>query len=109
MNRQNIETYSIEEVGLFPRIKNIIYAIIDKKGKELYVGMTAREARTRWKEHKRELEDGWHSNIALQIAYDKLAGDLYFAVLQRVKTITEIEREWIDKVYARNKDLCNEA
>lgn len=96
-------------MGIFPRIKNIIYAIVDKKGKELYVGMTTREAKTRWKEHKKELEDGWHSNIALQIAYDKLGGDVFFAVLEKVKTITEIEREWINKVYNRNNDLCNEA
>lgn len=88
-------------------MKNIIYAIFNKKtGEDIYIGKTARESEKRFKEHLRELKTGWHHNLQLQLEYERLGEEnVGFKIIEKVKTLSEIEREHIKK----NSKLTNEA
>lgn len=76
----------------------IIYQIKNNKGETLYVGETTRKPKDRFNEHLRELKKGWHSNLLLQLEFDKCDGNIKFEVLEKVKTIQETERSYIKRL-----------
>jgi len=88
-------------------MKNVIYSIYNlSTGEDIYIGKTERDSEVRFKEHLRELKTGWHHNLQLQLEFEKLGEDgIGFKILEKVKTISEIEREHIRK----NTKLTNEA
>lgn len=88
-------------------MKNVIYSIYNKlTDEDIYIGQTKRDHEVRFTEHLRELKNGWHSNLELQLTYEKIgAKNVGFRILEKVKTITERERELINA----NLRLTNEA
>jgi len=75
-----------------------IYKITNIVNNKLYIGQTIR-MKARWKEHKKELNDGSHNNIHLQNSWNKYSQDNFkFEVIEECKREELNDRNILDKV-----------
>lgn len=85
----------------------IIYGIFIED-KCIYVGSTERDIEDRWKEHRKALEKGKHSNKTLQKKYDTY-GDLFeYRIIKEIKSdntlIKFFAESLVNSIY---KPVCN--
>ena len=79
-----------------------VYAIWNRTNGKAYVGSTGRPLRTRFREHRKDLEAGRHHNRYLQNAWNKHGPAAFnFDVLEKVRaagTLLVREQAWIDEL-----------
>ena len=74
--------------------EKIIYKIVNKVNGKKYIGSTIEKTK-RWRQHKRNLRGGYHTNIYLQNAWNKYGGDSFvFNVVEEVNETSDlVQRE----------------
>lgn len=77
-------------------MKGSIYKIESTINKKVYIGLTTREPRERWYEHKTNLKHNHHPNVKLQRHYNKYGDVFKYEELGYFNdNLTEREKDWI--------------
>lgn len=83
-------------------MKGTIYKIESKVNNKIYIGMTTRDIKVRWREHRIELSKNYHHNIKLQNHYNKYGDVFEYSIIEEVyfkgDEILNIESRYI-KIY----------
>ncbi len=93
-----MNTYSCTVVGRKKTMVSGIYKIRNTKNGKFYIG-SARNIKHRWHDHKRNLNNKTHSNIKLQLAWNKYGKENFeFDILEECKTehLLKLEQVLLD-------------
>lgn len=85
-----------------------IYAIINKKNKKIYIGLS-KDIEKRFKEHKRDLKGNYHRNRHLQNSYNKYGIENFiFKIMEECleSQLNEKEIFWIN-YFSRKYEMYN--
>lgn len=82
-----------------------VYAIQNTVNNKVYIGSAAKNFKSRWKQHRNELNGGSHHNRHLQAAWKKYGEQTFvFIVLELTQPqhCVNAEQKWIDQYDAAN-------
>ena len=83
-----------------------VYKIENKITGKVYIGQSV-DIKSRWRMHQRELDNGTHDNVFLQIDWNRYGADSFtFDVIKKCRSnkLNEIERYFIHKYNSDNRD-----